>query len=89
MNQYSKQNSPGPFRFVSGLGVIVIMIGLVDLFGNGDLVSKSLQFPGYELVMILLGIAMLLPSALYPLIPEQKYEVPKRVRHHRRHHDVV
>lgn len=87
MNTHGKQNSPAVFGFLSGIGVVVILVGLVDLFGSGDLVTKSLQFPGYELIMVLLGVAMMLPSILYSFIPEQRYEIPKKTKH-RRHQDV-
>ena len=83
MTEQHKKKSLSSLRFLYGLGLVFIIVGLVDLFGSGNLVPEALRFTSYELTLILLGIALLLPSMFYALKPEPKYEVPRRVRHRR------
>ena len=83
MTKQPKQKPLSSLRFLYGLGLVFIIVGLVDLFGNGNLMPTALQFNSYELTMIILGIALLLPSIFYSLKPEPRYEVPHRTRRRR------
>ena len=52
---------------LDAIGAILLGLGIAELFANTNLVPKSLQFENYAMVMIIFGIAMMLPIITYML----------------------
>jgi len=48
------------------LGSLLFVVGAIGQFsGDGSLLPQAWQFPGHNLVLIVLGIAMILPYTSY------------------------
>lgn len=49
---------------LDGVGAILFAIGAVGKFGSGSLLPEAWQFPGHNMVLITVGIALMLPYML-------------------------
>ena len=52
---------------LDAIGAILLGVGAAELFANTNLVPKSFQFENYAMVMIIFGIAMMLPIITFML----------------------
>jgi len=67
MNEYQDQDTPVILKLLDGIGILFILIGLVDMFGHGNIVPDMFQFDSYEPTLIILGIALIMPSMFHVL----------------------
>ena len=52
---------------MDAIGAILLGLGVAELFAGTNLVPASWQFENYALLMIILGIALMLPIVTYML----------------------
>jgi hypothetical protein len=50
---------------MDGIGALLIALGLADLFGEFNILPDSLKFHNHEIVMIVTGIALMLPFIMH------------------------
>ena len=67
MSKAKKLRIPMRLIVLDAIGAILLGLGIAELFANTNLVPKSLQFENYAMVMIIFGIAMMLPIITYML----------------------
>ena len=67
MKDHQKNPKPASLIMLDFIGFALIIVGLIDMFGSGNLVPLSLQFVNYENLLIMLGFALLLPGILYSI----------------------
>ena len=49
------------------LGTLLLAAGAMGLFSGGSLLPKAWQFPGHNILLVIIGIAMILPYMRYVL----------------------
>ena len=47
------------------VGTLVFIVGALGLFGDGSLLPEAWRFPGHNVVLILIGLAMMYPYMVY------------------------
>ena len=47
------------------VGTLVFVVGAVGLFGDGSLLPEAWRFPGHNLLLVILGVAMMVPYMAY------------------------
>ena len=52
---------------IDALGALMLGLGVAEMFANTNLVPASWQFENYAMVMIITGIALMLPIVTYML----------------------
>jgi len=63
---------------MDGIGAILIALGIADLFGGFNIVPDPLKFNNYEIAMIVIGIALMLPFVLH-IIKSAQGKSPKEI----------
>lgn len=58
-----------PFKLIvmDALGAVLLGLGVAEMFAGTNLVPKAWQFENYPLMMIIFGIALMLPIVTYML----------------------
>lgn len=49
------------------IGAVLFAVGAMGAFGAGSLLPEAWQFPGHNLLLITLGIALIVPYMLHVL----------------------
>jgi hypothetical protein len=47
------------------VGTLVFVAGAIGLFGDGSLLPDAWRFPGHNVILILIGLAMMYPYMVY------------------------
>jgi hypothetical protein len=47
------------------VGTLVFVVGALGLFGDGSLLPEAWRFPGHNVILILIGLAMMYPYMVY------------------------
>lgn len=67
MNEPKKLSVPLRLIIMDAIGAVLLGVGVAELFANTNLVPQSWRFENYAMVMIILGIALMLPIVTYML----------------------
>ena len=64
-----RKKLPIPLKLIvmDALGAVLLGLGVAEMFAGTNLVPKTWQFEHYALVMIIFGIALMLPIVTYIL----------------------
>ena len=78
MSESKKLSIPIKLIILDAIGAILLGLGVAELFANTDLVPQAWQFENYALVMIIFGIALMLPIVTY-MLSGRKNNGPREV----------
>ena len=67
MSEPRKLSIPMQLIIMDAIGAVLLGVGVAELFANTNLVPAAWRFENYAIVMIILGIALMLPIITYML----------------------
>lgn len=67
MSEPRKLSIPMRLIIMDAIGAVLLGVGVAELFANTNLVPAAWRFENYAIVMIILGIALMLPIITYML----------------------
>lgn len=67
MSEPRKLSIPLRLIIMDAIGAVLLGVGVAELFADTNLIPESWRFENYALVMIILGIALMLPIITYML----------------------
>ena len=47
------------------IGALFVVVGAMGLFSGGSLLPEAWRFPGHNLILVIVGIAMMVPYMAY------------------------
>ena len=78
MNQTKKLHIPMRLIILDAIGAVLLGLGIAELFANTNLMPEAWQLPNYAVIMIIFGIAMMLPMVTY-IFSRGKNDGPREI----------
>lgn len=72
MSESKKLSIPIKLIVLDAVGAVLLGLGVAELFADTNLVPQAWRFENYAMVMVIFGIALMLPIITYMLSGRRK-----------------